>query len=140
MKWKNIVISAVAGGVVFLVVALLADYISVLISPYSIMDIGGMRSMDDPVMALYFLYPFVFALTSAVVFDFVRDSIKGESTFHRGAMFGLFLFLLITIPEFFLLYSSMTYPVGFYISMFLTGIIAYPLMGMVYVKIWEKFV
>ena len=138
LNWKNITISAIVCGVVLLVVTFAADFIAGLIAPYSIMDLSGMRSFDDPIMALYFLYPFVLALTAGIVFDIVKDSIKGESSCHRGVVFGTILFLLLVIPEFILLYSSMDYPTGFYISAVLSGIIGYPLMGIAYVKIWEK--
>lgn len=80
LNWKNIIVSAIVCGVVLLFVTFVADFIAMLISPYSIMDIGGMRAMDDPIMALYCLYPFVLALMAGIVFDIVRDSIKGESS------------------------------------------------------------
>lgn len=138
MKTKNIIISTIACGLLLLVLSFAMDFIAQLIAPYSIFDIGGMRAIDDPIMSFYFLYPFVFALMAAIVFDMVGDSIKGPTEGHRGMIFGLILFLLVIIPNMWVIFSTMTYPAGFYVSNLLVGIIAFPLMGFLYVKIWEK--
>lgn len=59
-----------------------------------------------------------------------RHRIRHRQGFDkRGIVFGTILFLFLVIPQFWLLYTSMDYPTGFYISAVLSGIIAYPLMG-----------
>jgi len=36
----------------------------------------------------------------------------------------------------FVIYSSMNYPIGFYIGNLLVGIIGFPAVGMLYARIW----
>jgi len=74
---------------------------------------------------------------AALVFDLIQKSLSGDAG-HRGMLFGGILFLLIIIPNMLVIFSSMTYPLGFYLSNILTGLIAYPLIGFVFVKIWES--
>jgi len=137
MHVKPIGIATVAGGIILLVVSFIADAIAQLVTPYDIFTIGGMRAMDDPIMLLFFLYPFIFALIAAVVFDLIQPALTGDVR-HRGLLYGVILFIIVIIPNMWVIFSSMTYPTGFYISNILTGLIAYPLMGILYAMIWEK--
>jgi hypothetical protein len=136
MNAKNITLAGFGGGVVLLVSMFIFGEIANAISPYDIATLGGMRTMDDPVMGLFFLYPFVLAFVAAILFDIIKNSLRGTTLF-KGLVFGLLLFMLQTIPSMFVIFTSMTYPPGFYISSFLNGIIGYPLIGIVYTKIWN---
>jgi len=106
-------------------------------SPYDIATLGGMRAMNDPVMLLYFLYPFVFAFAAAGVFDIIKSSLTGKNVRDKGLMFGALLFTLVTIPSVFVMASSMDYPVGFYLAQVLEGIIGYPVLGILFTRIWK---
>jgi hypothetical protein len=68
-----------------------------------------MRVMDDPVMSLFFVYPFVLAFAAAGVFDVVKGTLTGTQT-NKGVMYGVLLFVIITIPGIFVMVSSMNYP------------------------------
>jgi hypothetical protein len=138
MHLKPIGIATIAGGIILLAVTFIAEAIAQLITPYDIFAIGGMRAMDDPIMSLFFLYPFVFALIAAVVFDLIQPALTGDAC-HRGLLFAVILFIIVIIPNMWVIFSSMTYPLGFYVSNILTGLIAYPLLGILYVRIWEKY-
>lgn len=135
MNAKFIGIGTVAGGLVLLVVTFLADAIAQLITPYDFLSIGGMRAMDDPVMGLFFLYPFIFALMAAFVFDLVQSAIPGDWT-KKGLLYGGILFILVVIPNMIVIFSSMVYPTGFYTSNILAGIIGYPLIGLIFAKVY----
>ena len=134
MKPIKILISGIAGGIWLLFVTLLSDYIAVLVAPYNIFDIGGMRPPDDPIMALFFLYPFLFAFIAAFVFELVKGSLNGSRD-KKGLLFGFILILLILIPNILVIFSSMTYPAGFYVSNILSGIIGYPILGIIFARV-----
>ncbi len=136
MNAKNIMLAGFSGGVVLLVSMFIFGEIANAIAPYDIATLGGMRAMNDPVMGLFFLYPFVLAFVAAILFDIIKDSLRGTTLF-RGLMFGLLFFMLQTIPSMFVIFTSMTYPPGFHLSSFLNGIIGFPVMGILFVKIWE---
>jgi hypothetical protein len=107
-----------------------------LIAPYDVFAIGGMRARDDPLSLLFFAYPFVLSFTSAIAFDKVKAALKGSRCGGAGLTFGLILFLLVTVPGLFVIFSSMNYPPGFYIGNFLFGIIGFPAVGILYTRIW----
>jgi hypothetical protein len=49
-------------------------------------------------------------------------------------MYGVLLFVLVTIPSMFVMISSMNYPVGFYITPVLEGAIGNPVLGIIFAK------
>lgn len=136
MDWKKVLIAGIAGGILLLIAELAFSALVNIIAPYDVFAIGGMRARDDPLMALWFAYPFILAFTSALVFDRVKGSLGGSCCGCAGLSFGLILFLLVTLPTMFVIYSSMTYPPGFYLENLLMGLIGFPALGMLYARIW----
>jgi hypothetical protein len=136
MDWKKVLIAGIAGGILLLVAQFVFSMVANIIAPYDIFAIGGMRARDDPVMLLFFAYPFVLAFTSAIAFDRVKGALAPTCCGGAGFAFGLILFLLITVPSMFVIYSSMDYPRGFYVANILFGAIGFPAVGMLYARIW----
>jgi len=132
---KKILIGGIAGGILLFVAQFAFSTVGNLIAPYDVFAIGGMRARDDPLMLLFFAYPFILSFTSATAFDRVRAALKG-SRCGTGLTYGLILFLLVTIPGMFVIFSSMNYPPGFYIGNILVGIIGFPAVGLLYTRIW----
>ncbi len=138
MDLKKILIGGIAGGILLFIAQFAFSMVGNLIAPYDVFAIGGMRARDDPVSLLFFAYPFVLSFTSSVVFDRVKAGLTGSRCGGAGLTFGLILFLLVTIPGMFVIFSSMNYPTGFYIGNFLVGIIGFPAVGMLYARIWGE--
>ena len=134
MEWKKILIAGIAGGILLFIAQFAFSIAGNLAAPYNIFAIGGMRQMNDPLMALFYAYPFVLSFMSALVFDRVKEALAGSCC--GGTDFGLILIALVTVPGMFVIFSSMTYPPGFYIGNILFGIIGFPLVGMLYARIW----
>ena len=137
MEWKKFIIAWVTGSTLLYITMFLVSAITMVIAPFNIFDVGGMRSATDPVMMLYYLYPVVLALITTVVFSIVRSALQG-SYIEKGLVFGGILFLLLTVTSGYIIVSSMQYPPGFYVDMILNGLISYPLLGILYVVIWER--
>ena len=136
MNIKNITVAGIAGGIILLIAMFVFGKIAGIFAPFDMATLGGMRAANDPVMVLFFFYPFVLAFVAAIFFDVIKDTLKG-TYLNKGLMFGLLLFILETIPSMFVIFTTMTYPLGFHISSFLTGIIAYPVIGIIFAKIWK---
>ena len=96
-----------------------------------------MWSATDPFMMLYYLYPVLLSLITTYVFSVVRGSLQG-SYIEKGLMFGLLMFLLLSVTSGFIIITTMQYPVGFSLDMVLNGLISYPLLGILYTIIWER--
>jgi hypothetical protein len=136
MNAKNVVIGGIAAGFLLLILMMVSGYLVNMVMPADISQYGGMRAMNDPIMNLFYLYPFVIAFAAAVVFDCVRDSLKGDTT-RKGLMFGGLLLTIMTIPSLFVMITSMTWPLDFYVSTGIWEIISFPLMGVMFAKIWK---
>jgi len=137
MEWKKFVISWILGSVLLYITMVLVSAIAMMIAPYNIFDVGGMRPTNDPVIMFYYLYPAVLSLITTLVFSVVRSSLSG-SYLEKGLLFGLILILLLTVTSGFIIYTTMQYPVGFYVDMILNGLISYPLLGILYTIVWER--
>ncbi len=135
MHIKKILLAGALGGLLLLVVILIAGEVAAAILPYDIYGIPGMRPVSDPVSVLFFVYPFVLAVAGAVLYDVFSPALSG-GVVRKGAVFGLLLFVISTIPGLFVIWSSMYYPAGFYLSNALSGIIGFPLFGILCARIW----
>ncbi len=136
MNFKRIVAGTILAGISFLVISLICSFIVSIVAPFDIFQIGGMRSANDPVMILFWFSPIVFSLAAAIVFSVISKSLEGTSTKRAWTFAGL-LFLIVVIPNMYLISTSMTYPLGFFIENILTAVIAYPIMGLVFVRLDE---
>lgn len=97
---------------------------------------GGMRISDDPVIILFFFYPFVVAFAAAILFATVRSCLTG-TPLEKGMMFGVILIIIMTLPGLYVMITSMTWPVDFSISTAHREFISFPAMGILFTKIWK---
>jgi hypothetical protein len=135
MDGKKILIAGIAGGILLFIAQFVFSMVGNLVAPYDIFAIGGMRAGTDPLMNLFYAYPFVLSFMSALVFDRVKAALTGSCC--GGTEFGLILIALVTVPGMFVIFSSMTYPAGFYLGNFLFGIIGFPAVGILYARLWS---
>ncbi|MFA4824189.1 MAG: hypothetical protein WC593_03435 [Methanoregula sp.] len=133
---KNIALAGIIVGTILLVLMVAVNLIMNIIIPVDISSYGGMRAMNDPIMLLFFFYPFVVAIAAAFVFDRVKDSLKGTPV-EKGLIFGLLLIIIMTIPSLYVMYTSMTWPVAFYISTGIWEIVSFPVAGLIFARIWK---
>jgi uncharacterized membrane protein YraQ (UPF0718 family) len=132
-KIRKIVLAGLSGGIVLLIGVFIADAIAQLVAPYTITELGGMRTVQDPVMMLFFFYPVIFGLIAAVVWDAIRPAFTGTDL-QKALQYAGILFILVVIPNTIVIWTSMTYPIGFHLSNILAGLICYPVIGYVNVR------
>lgn len=137
MELRKFIVSWIVGCLVLYITMFLTSALTMLIAPFNIFDVGGMRASDDPVMMLYYLYPVLLSFITTYVYSIIRGALKGPYI-EKGLIFGLIIFLLLTVTSGFIIFTSMIYPAGFYVVMILNGLISYPLLGILYSFIWEK--
>ncbi len=112
---KKVLKAGILAGIVITIVSFLSQYIVNLVWPYDVLSLGGMRAATDPIMLLFFAHPGVLALAMAYVFEKTKGSFKGD---HKtaGKKFGLLMWIVVSIPSAFLVYTSMNYPIGFTVN------------------------
>jgi hypothetical protein len=108
---KKFIISGLAAGAVILVLWNVVGMIFGMLG-FNIANLPGLRSYGDPIMMLYFLYPFVFGFALAYLYPLVEGKLKGDLV-SKGFAFGMIMFTINAIPSAFLNFSSMDYPLSF---------------------------
>ncbi|MEN6610878.1 MAG: hypothetical protein ABFC24_08540 [Methanoregulaceae archaeon] len=136
MDAKNIVLGGTGGGILLFVLLFGLNSLIGMVVPYDISAFGGMRAMDDPVMLLFFLYPFVVSFAAAVVFDTVRNALQG-TTVTKGLLFGGLLLVIMTVPSLFVMITTMDWPLVFYAASIVQEGIGYPVMGVLFAFLWK---
>jgi len=115
LETKTVFISGIAAGIVILVLSMIVSTITQALFNYNVLALAGMRSINDPVGMLFFLYPFVVALPIAVLYGFTKRSFTGTAM-RKGIVLGLLGWIVYGIPSAFIVFSSMDYPLGFTVN------------------------
>lgn len=136
MNLKQVLLGGIVGGIVILVLGMLVDAIIQFVLPYNVLELGGMRSIEDPIMILFFAHGWVLAFAMAIMYQYVKPAFSG-SFLDKGKMFGLLMWLVYSIPGYFLVWSSMDYPLGFHISGLVAGLVYMIVTGIVIAKFAE---
>ena len=131
---KKIVIGGLAAGVVITVIQWIIYFAVLAVFPFDVMSLGGMRAIDDPIMILWFLHPFVLGFAMSLAFQKFKGSFE-KTGWCRGKAFGIFVWLLVGLPNAFLVYTSMTYPLGFTINNLLGTLLYMVAAGLVLEKL-----
>lgn len=92
------------------------------------------RAWDEPLMQLFFVYPFILGFALAWVWDKVKGLIKGNM-WKRGLVFGLVFFLIGSIPGMFISYSTFQVSFLMVLSWTLNGLTNGVISGWVFAKL-----
>ncbi|MFH1663831.1 MAG: hypothetical protein ABH986_03420 [archaeon] len=134
MDLKKFLLSGIAAGIAIWIISFVFDSLVSIAFPYNILELGGMRSIEDPLMLLFFLNPFVLSFAMTIVYPFLK--LEGNYL-SKGKTFGLLVWLVAGIPSAFIVYTSMTYPIGFTISSFIGSLLYMLGAGIVIAKFME---
>ncbi|MBT6690532.1 hypothetical protein HN903_01965 [archaeon] len=113
-KRAKILWTGVLAAVLMIVVNMLLNVIYSKVFPgitemYSSMDV--FRSMGDPLMMLFFIYPLVLGIGLAWIWSYTKGIFKKDSTFWAGLKFGWAYFVIAGIPIFFINVGSFDLPI-----------------------------
>lgn len=132
---KKIIWPGIVAGVVMLVLGMVISYIF-MIMPAVSADYNNsaiMRSWQDPLMSLFFVYPFVLGIALAWVWNKSKSLFKG-SAWKRGAKFGWTYFIIATIPGMLISYSSFPLSLFTILSWTISGLINAIAAGWIFAK------
>jgi len=133
---NKIILPGIIVGVVNLILGMLVSYLF-MVFPSVAMDYNNasiMRPWSDPIMSLFFLYPFVLGIILAWAWDKAKVLFKGTWA-ERGAKFGLTIFVIDTIPGMLISYSSFPLSLVTIISWTVSGLICAVAAGIILAKI-----
>lgn len=107
--FRKIIVTGLFAGLVMLAVAVGLSFLSNLALPGLMAEYGNTglyRPWDDPLMSIYFAYPFVMGLALAWFWNRIKDAFGGNSAWGRGLRYGLAYWIIATIPGMVITYSS----------------------------------
>jgi hypothetical protein len=136
MKGKQIVIGGIIAGIFIEVLSLAFSWFTQTVWDYNMVELAGMRSVEDPISILFFFYPWVLGFALAYVYSWFEDSLDGEYI-EKGWKFGLLMWLVVNISSAFLVFSSMEYPIGFTVNSVFGSLIYMLVTGVFIAKIFD---
>lgn len=112
--YPKIMLAGLVAGFAVAVVAYGVQFVVTQFFPYDVLELGGMRAFDDPVMPLFLLYPWAIGFTMAAVYPFFTKLIECKSC--KPQMFAIMVWMVAGVPQFFVVFTSMNYPIGFFLN------------------------
>jgi hypothetical protein len=132
---KKIIWPGILAGIAMLVIGMAVSYLFMILpsvaADYSNSSI--MRSWSDPLMSLFFLYPFVLGIALAWVWNRTKNLFKGN-TWKRGLKFGFAYLIIATIPGMLISYSSFPLSLWTIISWIVSGFVNAVVAGLIFAK------
>lgn len=135
--WKKILMGSLAGAMLLPVLYYLIQLLLSAVFPFNPFELPGVRPLADPLGWWYLAYPLVLSFAAAFTYDWVYKALPGKGV-AKGLVYGGLLFLLITIPNLFMLFSTMTYPPEFYPHMIARDLAGYAALGIIFAHVWKK--
>jgi len=132
---KKIILPGIIAGFLMLIAGILFNFLTNLAFPSIAKEYtsGLMRPWSDPLMMIFFLYPFILSFVLAWAWDKSKKLFKGSAC-RRGAMFALSIFLISSIPGMFVTYTSFNVSFGMVLSWTVSGLIYLLIAGCVFAR------
>ena len=139
MKWKQIIVGGLIVGFIIMLIDIIIGGVFQLIWPYNIFELGGIRKIDDPIMLMFFIHPWVLGFALTFVYSYFSKALNGNYI-TKGWKFGILMWIVIFVPYAFLVFTSMDYPIGFYVNSIIPPLFYMILSGVFIAKIckWLK--
>jgi hypothetical protein len=133
---KKILLPGLLAGVINLALGMGISYLFMMI-PSINADYNNpalIRPFEDPLMMVFFLYPFLLAIILAWVWSKAKTLFTG-TTFKKGLKFGLSVFLVLTIPGMFVTYTCFPLSILTVLSWAADGLVSALVAGMIFAKL-----
>ena len=136
MKLKQILIGGILAGIVIEVISMAVSWLAQSIWNYDVLKLAGMRTINDPVSILFFVYPWVLGFALVCVYSYFEKALEGNYV-AKGWKFGLLMWIVVSISSAFLVFASMDYPIGFTVNSLIGPLIYMLVTGIVIAKIFD---
>jgi hypothetical protein len=134
---KRILTPGLVAGLIMLVAAMLVGQLTTLSLPSLAGEYENtslFRPWSDPVMSLYFLYPFFLGIALAWVWDRTKGVIGEGSLWVRGSRFARAFWVVSTLPGILMSYSSFPISLALALTWLLSSLIQLLCAGFVYAR------
>lgn len=135
---KKIIVPGIVAGLVNLVASFILSQVTNILWPSlsaEYINSAIFRPWSDPLMSLYFLYPFLLGFVLAWVWDKTHKLIAGKTDFDKAYKFGLSYWLVAGLPGMFITYSSFQVSLALVLSWTISGLVEGVLAGWVFARL-----
>ena len=134
---KKVVKPGILAGVLMLVAGMGLSYLLNFIFPSLAVEYENanlFRPWSDPLMSIYFAYPFVLGLVLAWAWEKTKKLFKGDDN-KRGVDFGLSVWLITSVPGMIITYSSFQVSLLIVLTWTLSSLVNAILAGLVFARV-----
>ena len=134
---KKIVVSGLVVGTVNLILGMLLSQVYNFIFPLLSVEYtnsGLFRPWSDPLMSLFFLYPFILGFVLAWVWQVVKKLISGKTLFEKACKFALVYWVIAGLPGMFITYSTFQVSFTMVLTWSLSGLLEAIVAGWILAK------
>jgi len=134
---KNIIVAGLVAGFAMLVLAMAIGMLAHAALPSVAKEYENtnlFRPWSDPIMSLYFLYPFFLGIALAWVWDKTKDVLGGGSLWIRGSRFARSFWIVSTIPGILMSYSSFPVSLAMSLTWLLSSLVQLLCAGFIYAR------
>jgi len=134
---KKILVPGLIAGAVMSLVAAIIGFLAGLLFPQLASEYANgtiFRPWSDPLMSLYFVYPFLLSIILSFVWSKTKTIIKGKSFQDRGVKFALWYFLVGTVSGIFITYSSFQVSLLIVATWTINGLFEAIVVGLIFAK------
>ena len=133
----KVLISGVAAGVCVLAFSVAFSMVFGMVFPGVAQEYVSavFRPWSDPLMSLFFLYPFVLGLALAWAWPKVNAALHGKSEIEKGAKFGFGYWVVAGIPGMLMSYSSFNVSLLMVLGWSVAGLAEAMIAGIVIAKL-----
>jgi hypothetical protein len=133
---KKIILSGLLVGVAYFIASMLISQIFKVVFPSvnaEYLNPNLFRSYSDPLMLLFFVYPFLLGIILAWFWNKTKNIFGTD--LKGGLKFGFTYWVVSTIPGMFVTYSSMPYSALIVLSWLVEGLAAGLMAGIILSKL-----
>jgi hypothetical protein len=135
---KNYIVTSIIAGFGALVVSFIFNFVTKTLLPSLALEYNNpliFRPWSDPIMSLYFLYPFVLSFVLALAWDKTKTLFTNKIFIMRGIKFGLFYCLVAAVPGMLISYSTFQVSGLMILSWTLNGLLEALVIGIILAKL-----
>lgn len=133
---KTLTSGLVAGLAMLLLIAILTPVYNLIFPGISqeYMNVSLFRPWSDPLMSLYYLYPFLLGLVLAWFWGKAKKMFSGKSNLEKAKEFAVFYWLIAGLPGMFITYSSFQVSLSLILAWSISGFVDAFIAAWIFVK------
>ena len=132
---KKILKLGIISAVVVLAIGMILNRILQIVFPSLVSEYQNpslFRPWSDPIMSVYFIYPFILGILLAWIWLKTKSLLEGKSNLKKGIYFGIAYWIVASIPGMVISYSSFQMSLLMILSWTFSGLIQAISAGLIF--------